>query len=153
MPNVQEQWKDWYSGPSDPPNNIANIGNFWLNTLTKGVWEKTGLFVWTLRGYLGDPDSACGLKQFAFRASDWDGNRLTLIPLGVPVHGQIGPHLIPPRTLWPQIQHDLAGNRRDPGVSFYFDRNTGYVDIYRAGGVPAFDGILGIVFPLAPGAL
>jgi hypothetical protein len=40
MPSVVQQWKDWYSGAYDPPQYIAGYGNFWLNTVTKGVWGK-----------------------------------------------------------------------------------------------------------------
>jgi hypothetical protein len=145
MPNVVQQWKDWYSGDTDPPPYIAGYGNFWLNTTTKGVWEKTGVSTWVLRGFLFDPTFGNGLKEISFSASDWAGNRITVIPTGVPMSpGEIGPHMIPPRTLWPMVMEVSGTFAEEVSLKVVFDPTTGRVTIWKTGLVPAFAGIVGL---------
>lgn len=147
MPNVVQQWKDWYSGVTDPPPYIAGYGNFWLNTTTKGVWEKTGVSTWVYRGKLSDDAFGNGFKEISFTASDWAGNRITVIPTGVPTTpGEIGPHVIPPRTLWPMVMEMRSNFAEEVGVKIVFDPSTGRITIWKTGLVPAFAGVVGIRF-------
>jgi hypothetical protein len=147
MPHVQEQWKDWYSGDTDPDIYVGGKGNFWLNTGTKDVWEKTDQFVWTYRGKLFDGQFGYGFKEITFEPTDWTGNRITVIPTGTPTSpGEIGPHLIPPRRLYTTVSELSISRYREVGLDIQFDFTTGYITIYKAAKVPAFGGVVAIRF-------
>jgi len=44
----------WYTGASSPSSGLGSVGDFYLNTSTKGVYLKTGASTWTLQGDLQD---------------------------------------------------------------------------------------------------
>lgn len=147
MPHVQRQWKDWYSGDTNPDPLIGGIGNFWLNNTTKGVWEKTGVTHWEYRGSLFGGLLDSGFVEISFSASDWCGNRITVIPTGVPSgQGEIGPHYIPPRILWPIVSENVSNKYREVGINAQFDNSTGFINIYKSARTPPFDGVVGIRF-------
>lgn len=146
MPSVVQQWKDWYSGDHDPLPYVAGYGNFWLNTITKGVWEKVSVDTWVYRGKLTDDILGNGTKIFTFESSDWAGNRLTLIPTGVPVHGEIGPHLVPPRVIWSTVMALRGAYCEQVEPEIIFDFTTGRINIYKSALDPAFRGALEIRF-------
>lgn len=41
--------EQWYSGAAVPPSGTGNIGDWYINTATSDVYEKTSATVWTLR--------------------------------------------------------------------------------------------------------
>jgi hypothetical protein len=149
MPSVVQQWKDWYSGAYDPPQYIAGYGNFWLNTVTKGVWEKISASAWVLRGYLGASiNNVAGVVFVTFDAQDWVSNRITIIPLGIPVHGEVGPHMIPPRLIMSSIMELNGALSREIGCNVIFDYTTGRYNIYKAGLTKPFDGVAELRFAI-----
>jgi len=57
----------WLTGLVDPVGADGAVGNWWNNTVTGALFEKTGAVTWTARGNLlsTDPDSE-EVKTFAF---------------------------------------------------------------------------------------
>lgn len=149
MPNVKEHWRGWYSGAYDPPPHFAYKGSFWLNTLSDGVWEKIAVDTWVLRGYLGTSTLySAGVVFVTFIASDWVNNRITVIPLGVPVHGEIGPHIIPPRYIFSSVMALDGALTREMGMNIIFDYTTGRINIFKASLTKPFDGVIELRFKI-----
>jgi hypothetical protein len=149
MPNVKEHWRGWYSGAYDPPPLIGYVGSFWLNTLSDGVWEKVSSYAWVLRGYLGTSTLfSAGVVFVPFTASDWSNDRITVIPLGVPAHGEVGPHIIPPRYIMSSVMALDGSYSREIGLDIIFDYTTGRINIFKTSLVKPFAGVVELRFKL-----
>lgn len=132
----------WLSGTTNPSIYAGNVHDFYLNTTTGAVFEKTARYVWTYRGLW--PISSGGQGgdvTLNFTASDWLGNTLTIIPVGTPGAGQIGPHNIPAgRTLFPTVQIKVATEYQTIFIDAVCDTASNTVVITKTSTYPAFDG-------------
>jgi hypothetical protein len=54
------QVEEWLSGAGAPAGALGNIGDWYLDTTSGAVYEKTGTTVWTLRADLSGPTGAQG---------------------------------------------------------------------------------------------
>lgn len=138
----------WLSGTANPSIYAGNVHDFYLNTTTGAVFEKTARYVWTYRGLLPtSSDSAGGSVTTDFLASNWSGNTLTVIPSGTPAAGQIGPHNIPAgKVLFPTVQMKTGNEYQTVYIDTIYDFITNTVTITKTSGYPAFDGSIVLTY-------
>lgn len=55
----------WYTGSGAPAGGLGIVGDFYLDSLTGGYYEKTGVATWTLQGSLQGTDGTDGATWYS----------------------------------------------------------------------------------------
>lgn len=134
----------WLSGPTNPSIYAGYEHDFYLNTTTGAVFEKTARYVWTYRGILSPSSPAPGGNiELGFTAANWSGNTITVIPSGVPGAGQIGPHNIPSgKVLYTSTQMKTGSQYQEVFIEVNYDLSSNTIVIQKTSDYPAFDGAI-----------
>lgn len=132
----------WLSGTTNPSIYAGYVHDFYLNTTTGAVFEKTARYVWTYRGLWPiSPAGQGGDVTLNFTVADWAGDTLTVIGSGVPSPGQIGPHNIPSgKVLFPTVQIKIGTEFQTIFIDSLYDIGTNSITITKTSTYPAFDG-------------
>lgn len=85
----------WYSGTGLPSNSSHNVGDWYINTTTADIYEKTGTAIWTLRvnikgetGTQGPPGPGTG--DMSKSVYDTNNNGIVDVAASVPWSGVTG---------------------------------------------------------------
>lgn len=134
----------WISGTADPSPYAGYINDFYLNTTTNEVYQKTDHEVWTLVGvWSATAPGPGGSVTLTFSAANWSGNTITIIPSGAPGPGQIGPHDIEPgNILFCKVQIKAGALYQDAYIETDYDLVTNTIVITKTSSYPAFDGAI-----------
>lgn len=140
--NFATQNWHWLSGTTNPSIYAGFVHDFYLNTTTGAVFEKTARYVWTYRGLW--PVSSAGQGgdvTLDFVAADWSGDTLTVIPSGTPAAGQIGPHNIPAgKVLFTTVSLKTGSDYQTVYIDAVYSFSTNSIVITKTSTYPAFDG-------------
>lgn len=138
----------WLSGTTNPSIYAGFVHDFYLNTTTGAVFEKTARYVWTYRGMW--PVSSGGQGgdiTLTFTAANWSGNTLTVIPTGTPAAGQIGPHNIESgKILFSSVQLKTGDQYQTVFIDAVYNIATNIVVITKTSSYPAFDGAIMLTY-------
>lgn len=134
----------WISGSADPSPYAGHINDFYLNSTTNEVFQKTGYETWTLVGVWSPTIPGPGGNiSINFTASNWQGNTITVIPSGTPGAGQIGPHDIAPGSvLYSKVQIKAGALYQEAFIETDYDIVTNTIVITKSSAYPAFDGAI-----------
>jgi hypothetical protein len=131
----------WISGTADPSPFAGYVHDFFINTTSGEVFEKTAETTWTYRGVWAEFAPTGGNISLTFTAANWSGDNLTVIPSGVPGPGQVGPHNIPTgQIIHTKIQMKTGVLYEDVFIESDYDITTNTILLKKSSTVSAFDG-------------
>lgn len=133
----------WISGTTDPSPFAGYVHDFYINTATNEVFEKTAETTWTYVGVWASFAPTGGNIALNFTIANWSGNTLTIIPSGVPGPGQIGPHNIPVgNVIYTKVQMKTGSQYEEVFIESDYDSVTNTILLTKSSSVSAFDGAI-----------
>lgn len=133
----------WISGTADPSPFAGYIHDFFINTTSGEVFEKTAETTWTYRGVWAEFAPTGGNIAVNFTAANWLGNTLTVIASGTPGAGQVGPHNIPVgNVIHTKVQMKTGSQYEEVFIESDYDSVTNTILITKSSSVSAFDGAI-----------